>query len=70
MTDAPSIFTKTSAFSLAGVLVIFIAAYSASHVFLPKNAKWQNRYTFIWLVRMNISELKESLQLTSINSGI
>jgi len=36
-------------FSLAGVLSIGILAYHASYVILPKDAKWQDRYTFIWL---------------------
>jgi len=44
-----SIFTLTSALSLAGVLVVGIIAYVGSKVFLPKNARWQDRYTFIWL---------------------
>jgi hypothetical protein len=50
MSDAPTIFTKTSAFSLAGVLAVGLIAYVGSKLFLPKNARWQDRYTFIWLV--------------------
>ncbi|KAJ3504554.1 hypothetical protein NLJ89_g7877 [Agrocybe chaxingu] len=49
MSDAPSIFTKTSAFSLGGVLALGTIAYLSSKAFLPKNAKWQDRFTFIWL---------------------
>ncbi|KAF9465744.1 Emopamil-binding protein [Collybia nuda] len=50
-TDAvpKSIFTLTSAFSLAGVLAVGLLAHTGSKVFLPKNARWQDRYTFIWL---------------------
>lgn len=50
MADTATIFTKTSAFSLAGVLAVGVIAYVGSKVFLPKNARWQDRYTFIWLV--------------------
>jgi hypothetical protein len=53
MTDAPTIFTATSAFSLAAVFGIGVVAYYASNVLLPKNVKKQDRYTFIWLVSMN-----------------
>lgn len=48
--QAPTIFTATSAFSLAGVAGIGAVAYTASQALLPKNAKWQDRFTFIWLV--------------------
>ncbi|EIM85774.1 Emopamil-binding protein [Stereum hirsutum FP-91666 SS1] len=47
--QAPTIFTATSAFSLAGVAGIGAVAYTASQALLPKNAKWQDRFTFIWL---------------------
>ena len=50
MADTATIFTKTSAYSLAGVLALGFIAYVGSKVFLPKNARWQDRYTFIWLV--------------------
>ncbi|KAF8336743.1 Emopamil-binding protein, partial [Amanita rubescens] len=45
----PSIFTLTSAFSLAGVASIAVFAYTASKLLLPRNARWQDRYTFFWL---------------------
>jgi len=45
----PSIFTLTSAFSLAGIAGIALLAYNASKYLLPRNARWQDRYTFIWL---------------------
>jgi len=41
----------TSALSLAGVSLIGFVAFYASKVLLPKNVRWQDRYTFIWLVR-------------------
>ncbi|KJA24347.1 hypothetical protein HYPSUDRAFT_38777 [Hypholoma sublateritium FD-334 SS-4] len=49
MSDAPTIFTKTSAFSLAGVAGVGFLAYLGANKFLPKNARWQDRFTFIWL---------------------
>jgi len=49
MTDAPAIFTKTSAYSLAGVVALGAIAYIGSKVILPKKASWQDRYTFVWL---------------------
>lgn len=52
MADTPSIFTKTSACSLGGVATVGLIAYIASKIFLPKNASWQNRYTFVWLVNL------------------
>ncbi|KAG5652816.1 hypothetical protein H0H81_003532 [Sphagnurus paluster] len=43
------IFTLTSAFSLAGVLGVYLVAYLGAHTFLPKNARRTERWTFIWL---------------------
>jgi len=43
------VFTETSAYSLAGVFTIGVIAYIGSKSFLPKNARWQDRYTFVWL---------------------
>ena len=51
MSAAPQIFTATSAYSLAFVTAVGIAAYVAAKSLLPKNASWQDRVTFIWLVR-------------------
>jgi hypothetical protein len=48
--DTSTIFTKTSAYSLGGVVVVGLIAYIGSKIFLPKNARWQDRYTFVWLV--------------------
>ncbi|KAF9005424.1 Emopamil-binding protein [Cyathus striatus] len=48
-TEAPTIFTLTSALSLAGVTLVGSLAYMGANLFLPKNARWQDRYTFIWL---------------------
>ena len=47
----PSVFTATSAYSLAGVAGIAVVATTAARALLPKNAPWQDRVTFIWLVR-------------------
>ncbi|KAI0248624.1 Emopamil-binding protein [Lactifluus subvellereus] len=48
-TPPPSVFTTTSAFSLATVAVIAVVASTAARTLLPKNAPWQDRVTFIWL---------------------
>lgn len=55
MADTPTIFTKTSAYSLGGVVAVGLIANVCSKIFLPKNAKWQDKYTFIWLVNFNHS---------------
>ncbi|KAI0699313.1 Emopamil-binding protein [Cerioporus squamosus] len=49
MSTAPPIFTATSAYSLAFVAGVGLTAYIAAKVLLPKNASWQDRFTFIWL---------------------
>ena len=49
---APTVFTETSAYSLGGVVAVGLIAYTGSKIFLPKNARWQDRYTFIWLVNL------------------
>ncbi|KAF7980502.1 hypothetical protein HWV62_38008 [Athelia sp. TMB] len=43
------IFTVTSATSLAAVATLGLVAYLGAQALLPKNAKWQDRATFIWL---------------------
>jgi hypothetical protein len=45
-----AIFTETSAYSLAAVAAIGVVAYIGSKLLLSKNASWQDRVTFIWLV--------------------
>lgn len=47
----PPIFTETSAYSLAFVTAVGITAHVAAKALLPKNARWQDRVTFVWLVR-------------------
>ncbi|EIN12904.1 Emopamil-binding protein [Punctularia strigosozonata HHB-11173 SS5] len=42
-------FTATSAYSLAAVATIGILARTGARAFLPRNARWQDRFTFIWL---------------------
>ncbi|KAH9979959.1 Emopamil-binding protein [Lactifluus volemus] len=44
-----SVFTATSAYSLAGVAALLVLAFTAERALLPKNASWQDRFTFIWL---------------------
>ena len=45
----PTIFTATSAYSLAGVVTIGLLSYIGSKTLLPKNARWQDKATFAWL---------------------
>ncbi|CCM03513.1 uncharacterized protein FIBRA_05647 [Fibroporia radiculosa] len=45
----PPIFTETSAYSLAFVAIVGVVAYVSSNTLLPKNARWQDRFAFIWL---------------------
>ncbi|PFH53288.1 hypothetical protein AMATHDRAFT_137950 [Amanita thiersii Skay4041] len=50
VTNTPSaVFNLTSALSLAGVAAVGFIAYTGSTILLPKHARWQDRYTFIWL---------------------
>jgi len=52
MSNVPlSFFTLTSAYSLAGVLSVGVLSYTSSKILLFKNAKWQDRWTFMWIVR-------------------
>jgi len=46
---AMSIFTETSAYSLAAVAMIGFTASTAANSFLEEKARWQDRLTFIWL---------------------
>ncbi|VDB91888.1 unnamed protein product [Peniophora sp. CBMAI 1063] len=48
--EPPSIFTATSAVSLAGVLATYLLASTAARRFLPPKVRWQDKTTFIWLV--------------------
>ncbi|KAI0032563.1 Emopamil-binding protein [Vararia minispora EC-137] len=47
--NAPAIFTVTSAVSLTGVAVAGAVGYFASRALLPKHIRWQDKYAFIWL---------------------
>ncbi|RXW21504.1 hypothetical protein EST38_g4352 [Candolleomyces aberdarensis] len=49
MSDFSAVFTKTSAFSLAGVVLLGTVAYLASKALLPKGTRWQDKYVFVWL---------------------
>jgi len=44
------IFTATSAGSLTAIAAVGLIAHFGSKALLPKNAKWQDRFTFMWLV--------------------
>lgn len=45
------LITLQSTIGVAGVGALGLIASGAATAYLPKNAKWQDRYTFIWLVR-------------------
>ncbi|OSX59878.1 hypothetical protein POSPLADRAFT_1059166 [Postia placenta MAD-698-R-SB12] len=47
--ESVPIFTATSAYSLAFVLVVGVVAWTASNTLLPRTAGWKDRFTFIWL---------------------
>lgn len=72
---SPSVFTATSAYSLAGVAGIAVIATTAAGRLLPKDAPWQDRVTFIWLVRtcyqltpiLSFSGLFPLLTTTTVN---
>ncbi|KII86649.1 hypothetical protein PLICRDRAFT_262774 [Plicaturopsis crispa FD-325 SS-3] len=49
-TPPPTLFTATSFYSLAGVAAIGLVSYASSKALLAKNARWQDRFTFIWLM--------------------
>jgi len=48
-TTTTQLLTKTSAASLTAVATLGLVAYIGSKTLLPKNAKWQDRFTFVWL---------------------
>lgn len=50
--EALPVFTQSSAYSLAFVAVVGVAAYISCQKYLPRNASWQDRFTWIWLVRI------------------
>ncbi|KAI5121409.1 hypothetical protein M0805_003181 [Coniferiporia weirii] len=47
--EPPTLFTATSAYSLAGVALIGLVSRTAAGALLPKSARWQDKFTFIWL---------------------
>ncbi|KAL5482532.1 hypothetical protein ACEPAI_9126 [Sanghuangporus weigelae] len=49
ISESPTIFTKTSAYSLAAVATIGFVAKTAAGALLPKSARWQDKFAFIWL---------------------
>lgn len=69
MSSLDTVFTLTSAISLAGVAAIALVAAVGANTLLPKNARWQDRFTFIWLVsreqmiQRSIDELRLSRPL-------
>ncbi|KAH0832072.1 Emopamil-binding protein [Lanmaoa asiatica] len=49
MSSLDEAFTLTSAIALAGVATIGFIATTCANTLLPKHARWQDRFTFIWL---------------------
>jgi len=49
MSSLDTAFTLTSAVSLAGVAAVAVLSSACANILLPKNTRWQDRYTFIWL---------------------
>lgn len=47
-TEAPAIFTLTSALSLLATLVLLGAAYWVSNLYLPRNASGKIRVLAVW----------------------
>jgi len=60
MTDTTQVedpvFTAASVFSLATVATMAVIAVTARRKLLPQNTPWQDRWTFIWLVRTILHE--------------
>ncbi|KAF8551676.1 Emopamil-binding protein [Imleria badia] len=49
MSSLDQVFTLTSAISLLGVGAIGFIAAAGANALLPKNARWQDKFAFIWL---------------------
>lgn len=68
----PEFFTATSAYSLAGVAMIGFTASTAANTFLPEDARWQDRATFVWLVsikfRMRLILLSMSVNASRLST--
>ncbi|THH06195.1 hypothetical protein EW145_g4250 [Phellinidium pouzarii] len=47
--EPPTLFTATSAYSLAAVAFIGFVAKTAAGALLPKSTRWQDKFAFIWL---------------------
>ena len=43
-------FTLTSALSLASLAAVAVLSSVCANALLPKNTRWQDKYTFIWMV--------------------
>jgi len=63
---SPSVFTATSAYSLAAIAGIAVIATAAARTLLPKHAPWQDRVAFIWLVRTPSFPLPKSFFWASL----
>ena len=50
MSSLDQVFTLISALSLLGVAGIGVIATAGANALLPKNARWQDKFAFIWLV--------------------
>lgn len=63
--EAKTLFTETSAYSLAAVAMIGFTASTAANAFLPENARWQDRAAFVWLVRNTC--LRSAVNCTNVS---
>lgn len=68
--EAPSIFTATSAVSLAGVLSAYLLASAAARRYLPRDGRWQDKTTFIWLVRPAIHQGTRETLKEAVRPGV
>jgi hypothetical protein len=51
---AQPLFTATSAGSLGAVAAVGLVSYIGAKTLLPRDAKWQDRFTFIWFVSQTL----------------
>lgn len=57
MSTLDTVFNLTAAISLAAVAAVVPISIVSADILLPENARWQDRFTFGWLVsRSNITQ--------------
>ncbi|KAG8214611.1 Emopamil binding protein-domain-containing protein [Butyriboletus roseoflavus] len=68
MSSLDQVFTLTSAIGLAGVGAIGLIATACANAFLPKHARWQDRFTFFWLVSTQQDDLKDYQRIAIVKA--